>query len=224
MCCKTDICLHIISNAKHLPMFLENNCLIQFDFTDFLTQINPFTTKPGCFQLCFELNANQTCLATLSWLGKMDLMLADMKNSILTLKSTIILLKMLTPCYPIHIETLAVIYWNPCVALKCRREKSVDVSQLYKNHGCDDVNKHSQHSYFIVKVCKLNRLHNIIPATQKHTIPQTKFSSPVASCVWWGLLHNQYWQQRRVTSRWHELIRVFDFISLYTKVLNVLSE
>ena len=35
---------------------------------------------------------------------EMDLMLADMKNSILTLKPTIILLKVLTPCYPIHMK------------------------------------------------------------------------------------------------------------------------
>ena len=38
----------------------------------------------------------------------MDLMLANMKNNIFRLISTVIIPELFTLCYPIHIETLAV--------------------------------------------------------------------------------------------------------------------
>ena len=64
---------------------------------------------------------------------KMDLMLVNMKNNLFPLISTIILPKVLTLCYPVHLETLAVIYWNSCVALKCqKKQKQIEVSQLHK--------------------------------------------------------------------------------------------
>ena len=62
----------------------------------------------------------------------MDPMLVNMKNDILPLISVIILPKVLTLYHPVHIETLAAIYWKSFVALNFQREKSVDVSQLYK--------------------------------------------------------------------------------------------
>ena len=61
----------------------------------------------------------------------MDLMLVSMKNYICPLIFTIILPNVLTLRYPMHIETLAVIYWNSRVALTCKN-KTIDVSQLYK--------------------------------------------------------------------------------------------
>ena len=50
---------------------------------------------------------------------KIDLMLVNMKDNIFPLISTIILPKVLTLCYPVDLDTLAVIYWNSYVALTC---------------------------------------------------------------------------------------------------------
>ena len=58
-------------------------------------------------------------------------MLVNTNNNIFSL-TVIILSKILTLCYPVHIETLAMIYLNSCVALKYQREKLIDVSQLHK--------------------------------------------------------------------------------------------
>ena len=48
---------------------------------------------------------------------------ANMRNDIFALIPTIILPKVLTLCYPLHLETLAVIHWSSCVAPKWQREK-----------------------------------------------------------------------------------------------------
>ena len=56
---------------------------------------------------------------------KTDLMLANMTNNIF-------LPNVLTLFYPIHIETLSVIEWNPCEVQQCQWEKSIPVSQLYE--------------------------------------------------------------------------------------------
>ena len=61
---------------------------------------------------------------------KMDLVLVNMKNNIFPLISTIILPKVLILCYPVHIETLAVIFWNSCVELKCQKEKLTYLSYI----------------------------------------------------------------------------------------------
>ena len=53
--------------------------------------------------------------------AKMDLMLVNLFRP-----------KVLTLCYPVHIETLAVIYWNSRVALMFQREKVIGVSRLHK--------------------------------------------------------------------------------------------
>ena len=45
--------------------------------------------------------------------------------------STFIPPKVLATCYPIHLETVAVIDWNSCVALKCQRENVTDIFKLY---------------------------------------------------------------------------------------------
>ena len=43
---KAAIFSYIICYAKHVFIFVENNYLIWFDYTDFLILINPFAT-PG---------------------------------------------------------------------------------------------------------------------------------------------------------------------------------
>ena len=57
-------------------------------------------------------------------------MLVNMKYDIFPLISIIIFRKVLTLCYPVHLEMLAVIYSNSYVALKYQTEKLIDVSQL----------------------------------------------------------------------------------------------
>ena len=47
MYCKTALFLYILCIAKHFSMFVENNYLTWFDYTDFLISINPFTINPG---------------------------------------------------------------------------------------------------------------------------------------------------------------------------------
>ena len=54
---------------------------------------------------------------------KMDLMLVNMKSDLFPLISTIILPKVLTLCYPLHFETLTVIYWNSCVTLTLSKDQ-----------------------------------------------------------------------------------------------------
>ena len=87
---------------------------------------------------------------------KIDLMLANMKNNTFPRISTIILPKVLTVCYSVHLEILAVICGNLCVPLKCQREKWIDISQLYKNHGCNVGQQTCKIFVFHSKACMIN--------------------------------------------------------------------
>ena len=131
MYCKADLYLHIRWNSNHLSMFVENKYLVQFGYTAFLASSKPFITDPGYWKFCVEY-----ILTGIAWPlehdeVKIDLMLVNMKNNIFPLISAIILPKVLTPCYPLHIETLTVIYSNSCVGLNVK-EKAIDISQLYQ--------------------------------------------------------------------------------------------
>ena len=99
---------------------------------DFLISINTFTTSKGHWQICVEhiltRNASQPDREEV----KMNLMLASMTNNIFTRISTIIHPKVFTLYYSVHLEMLAVAYWNPYLALNCQREKATDVSGLYQ--------------------------------------------------------------------------------------------
>ena len=46
--------------------------------------------------------------------------------------STINLPKVIGLCYPVHIETVDVTYWNSRAVVKYERGKTIVVSQLYK--------------------------------------------------------------------------------------------
>ena len=84
---------------------------------------------------------------------KTDLMLANINDDIFPLISTIVILNVLTLCFPVYLIRLAVIHWNSYAALKCQGER-IDVSQLYKLMVAMEVDKHVKHSYFIVTADK----------------------------------------------------------------------
>ena len=130
MYCNADIVLHIRWNAQHFSVFVDNNYLDKFDHSDFLISINLFTTNPGCCQIPAEYILTRSASPLDRDEVKMDLMLANMNGNRFPVISTIIFLTMLTTCYMVHLEILPVIYWNSCVALKCQKEKSFDVSQI----------------------------------------------------------------------------------------------
>ena len=65
-------------------------------------------------------------------------MLVNRKNDIFPPISTIILPKVLTLCYPVHLETLAVFIQNTCVALNIKAKKTIGVCiSAIQNHGCN---------------------------------------------------------------------------------------
>ena len=120
--------------AKAFLCYLENMCLIWFEYTDFLISINPFTNNPVHWQICIEhiLTRNASPLDRDEI--KIDLMLTNMKSNIFPLISTIILTKVLTPFYSVHHEMLTVIYWNfVCDTIMSKIKINQHVSQLYKN-------------------------------------------------------------------------------------------
>ena len=45
---------HILWNAKHFSMFVDNNHLIWFNYTDILISINHSTADLGYWQICIE--------------------------------------------------------------------------------------------------------------------------------------------------------------------------
>ena len=96
-----------------------------YDFFNIL--INPFTTKLRYYQVCHEYILTRNSSLPVRDEVITDLMLANMNNDISPLVSTIILSKMSSLCYPQHIEILAVIYWNLCVALQCQKAKWIAV-------------------------------------------------------------------------------------------------
>ena len=74
-------------------------------------------------------------------------------DDIFPLISTIVILNVLTLCFPVYLIRLAVIHWNSYAALKCQGER-IDVSQLYKLMVAMEVDKHVKHTYFIVTADK----------------------------------------------------------------------
>ena len=67
-------------------------------------------TNPGYWQIWIEYILTKSVAPLDHDEMKMDLLLANVKNDIFPLISTVILPKVLNLCYPMHIETLAVIY------------------------------------------------------------------------------------------------------------------
>ena len=115
-------------------MFLENKYLSSFDCM--LKIISAFTTIPRYWQIRVEyilaniaspLDRDEVIL---------DMMLTNMKNDLFPLIPTIIFPKGLTPCFPVHLDTLVVIYWNSCVALEYHRKINGHISVI-QNHGCN---------------------------------------------------------------------------------------
>ena len=123
--CNADTFLYILWNAKQCSKFVADNYLIWFDNMDALITINHFTTNPGYWQICVEHVLTRSVLPLDRDEVKTDLMLTNMKNDLCPLISTIVPKKILTLCYPVYFETLAVIYWISCVTLKNQREKSL---------------------------------------------------------------------------------------------------
>ena len=124
--------LHILWNAIHLSMFVENKYRDSFYDTDFLTLINPFTLKPGHWQICVEYILTRSALP----LDRDEIKWFNMTNNTYSLVSTIILPKVLILCYPLHLETLTVIYWNPCVHYIVKEENIWRILVI-QNHSCN---------------------------------------------------------------------------------------
>ena len=78
--CKADTFVHILWNAKHISVQIENDCLVKLDHTNFCILINPVTDKL----------VGNTSLPDRDEL-KTELVLARMKETIFRLISTIIL-------------------------------------------------------------------------------------------------------------------------------------
>ena len=96
MYCKAGIFSHILWNAKHLCNFVEDNYIIWFDYMEFLILINPFTTNPGYGQICVNPILTRWASPPDRDGIKTDLMLANMKNDIFPLISTIVLPRLYT--------------------------------------------------------------------------------------------------------------------------------
>ena len=77
---------------------------------DFLISIIPFTTNPGSWHICAEYILTRSDSPLDRDVVKMDPLLANMTNNVFLPIFAIILPKMLTLCYPVHFETLPVIY------------------------------------------------------------------------------------------------------------------
>ena len=105
MCCKADMFLHSVCNAKQYSMLVENNHLIQFQYSNFLILINPFTTITGIGKVYFDMKRHSDEV-------KADLMFANMEDNIFLIISIIILPRVFIRYYPVHFEKLAVIYYD----------------------------------------------------------------------------------------------------------------
>ena len=138
-------------------------------------------------------------------MGKMDVRFADMKNDIVPLITTIIHPKVLTLSYSGHIETLFVIYWNSCVALKCRRQKRIDVSQLHNIMDVMQVNKHIKHSHFIVKACKFIHFLLLLYGQHWFLIIYVALFQYVCSNININLSKERDWSLNQI---WHILRRI----------------
>ena len=135
MCCKADAFIHILWNAKHFSVLVENTYLVGFEYTDFPILISPFTANPGYWQMCVGYILAWNASAPRRDEVTTDLLLLryEMKYNLFHLISTIIPSKVLT-----LLEPLAEIFWNLYVLLKCYIDKWIDISQLYKIICCSN--------------------------------------------------------------------------------------
>ena len=132
MCCKAGTVLHILWKAKHFSMLVENRHLGWFEYVDFHIQVNPFTANPGYWQMCVGYIFVWSTSSPHHDEVTTDPKSLSMKCNIFPLISNIILPKVLTLPYPEQHETLALVYWNLYMVLKCYIEKLIDVSELHK--------------------------------------------------------------------------------------------
>ena len=148
MCWKADTCLHILLNALHASVLIENNYLVWFEHTHFPVFINHFTANPGCCKTFWpEAPSWQITMGVTT-----DLMPANLKNYIIPLISAIIQPNVLTLRRVVEAETLVVIYWNLYVALNHFVEMQIETTQLYKIVWCS-VSQHTcKYSCFIVNI------------------------------------------------------------------------
>ena len=130
MYCNGGIFLCILLNARLFCVCRDHF----FYYTDILILSNPLTTNRVYWYMyiCVEYILTRSASPLDHHEVKMNPMLTNMTNDIFHLIPTILLTKVLALCYPVNLEILAVIYWNSCVALRCQKEKSIDVSQRYK--------------------------------------------------------------------------------------------
>ena len=103
--------LHILWNAKHFSLLVENNHLISSEYTDFHILINPFTANPRYWQ-CVGYISDRSVSSPRLDEARIGPMLFNVKNDMFLLGTNIILPKVLTLLYPVQPETLAVVYWN----------------------------------------------------------------------------------------------------------------
>ena len=110
MGCKAGTNMHILWNAKHLPVLVENNHLVWFEYTDFYILINPSTTITEYWQMCVGYTFVRRTLSSNHDEVTMDLMLLNVTNDVFLLISHIILPKVFTMQYPVQPGRLAEIY------------------------------------------------------------------------------------------------------------------
>ena len=116
---------YIVFGMLSIFRCLENKCLVWVDHTDPLT---PSLPNPGIG--IFALRTFWQSASPLYRDGvKTDLIPTTMINDMFPLTSAIILPKVLTLCYLIHLETLAGIDWIRAWHWNIK-EKSIDISQL----------------------------------------------------------------------------------------------
>ena len=120
MCCKAGTVLHILWNAKHFSMSVENNYLAWFEYTDLYVLINP-----GSWQMCVGYIFARSASSPQRDEVRTEWMLLSMENNVFPLISNIILPKVSTLLYPVQPEMLAVIYWNLYLVLKCYIENNL---------------------------------------------------------------------------------------------------
>ena len=125
--CKADILLHVPWYAKHIFIYVDNKYVVSFDYRGFLIFINHFTTNPGIGKMCW-VHFDKKCFAVKSRWGKNGSHARQYETWYISFDFYHHSSESLTLSCPVHIETLAMIYWNSCVAPTCQKEKS----QLYK--------------------------------------------------------------------------------------------
>ena len=132
---------------------LENEYLVWFDYKHFFISINLSLPPLGIGKFALSTFWHNYMIVSPQDRDevKLDMMLANMRNVVFPLVSTIVLPKVSTLCCPLHLKTLAGIYWNLCVKEK---SKFIYLSSTKPWLQCRSTN--FWHSYFIAKVCKIN--------------------------------------------------------------------